>query len=149
MPAEEARRVRSVIRIIPPPPMTERPANCANLTSTGPPIPPGAELPDGRKVLSCYDLEHRQLTTKSRPRHFGWPLHGQSWICFSPIREFRSQLSLQGLSSVGALTDRHSYSPHVWSDAFLAALALQSNLELVTFDRGLLQYKPTSVTVLT
>ena len=37
-------------------------------------------------------------------------------------------------------TTRQSYSPHVWSDAYLAAFAVADQLEVVTFDRGFAQY---------
>ena len=35
-----------------------------------------------------------------------------------------------------------------WNDAYLAAFTLSANLELVTFDKGLSQYKPARCTVL-
>jgi predicted nucleic acid-binding protein len=47
-----------------------------------------------------------------------------------------------------SFTERHSFSPHVWNDAYLAAFARCGNLELVTFDQGLLQYSQVSCTVL-
>lgn len=45
-------------------------------------------------------------------------------------------------------TKRRSHSPHVWSDAYLAAFARAASCELVTFDRGLRQYKNLHCTVL-
>jgi toxin-antitoxin system PIN domain toxin len=39
-----------------------------------------------------------------------------------------------------AYTERQSFSPKVWNDAYLAAFAQAANLELVTFDRGFAQY---------
>jgi toxin-antitoxin system PIN domain toxin len=47
-----------------------------------------------------------------------------------------------------SFTARQSYSPHVWNDAYLAAFALCGNMELVTFDKGLSQYKSAICTVL-
>ncbi|MCI0353136.1 MAG: PIN domain-containing protein [Acidobacteriales bacterium] len=47
-----------------------------------------------------------------------------------------------------AFTERRTYSPHVWNDAYLAAFALCENLELVTLDQGMSQYRPAICTVL-
>lgn len=47
-----------------------------------------------------------------------------------------------------SFTVRESFSPKVWNDAYLAAFTLSANLELVTFDKGLAQYKPANCTVL-
>jgi len=41
-----------------------------------------------------------------------------------------------------SFTARQTFSPHVWNDAYLAAFALSANLEVVTFDKGMPQYKP-------
>jgi uncharacterized protein len=38
-------------------------------------------------------------------------------------------------------TWRRSFSPQVWSDAYLAAFARAASFELVTFDKGFAQYK--------
>lgn len=40
------------------------------------------------------------------------------------------------------------YSPKIWSDAYLAAIAMASGRRLVTFDRGFRQYVGLSVEVL-
>ena len=45
-------------------------------------------------------------------------------------------------------TQTQSFSPHVWNDAYLAALALAGKLELVTFDKGFSQYKNVTCTIL-
>ena len=45
-------------------------------------------------------------------------------------------------------TSKRSSSPHMWNDAYLAAFAVSGNLELVTFDQGLAQYKPATCTIL-
>jgi uncharacterized protein len=37
-------------------------------------------------------------------------------------------------------TQVQRFSPHVWNDAYLAGFAIASNLELVSFDKGFLQY---------
>ena len=37
-------------------------------------------------------------------------------------------------------TQGQTHSPHVWSDAYLAAFALAGGLQLVTFDKALAQY---------
>ena len=37
-------------------------------------------------------------------------------------------------------TDRSSFSPKVWNDAYLAAFARAAGFELVTFDRGFAQF---------
>jgi len=47
-----------------------------------------------------------------------------------------------------AYTQRRSFSPHVWSDAYLAAFARAASFELVTFDKGFAQYKGTSCKIL-
>ncbi len=45
-------------------------------------------------------------------------------------------------------TQRPSFSPKVWNDAYLAAFAKTGNFELVTFDRGFVQYEGLRVTIL-
>ncbi|HEV3203456.1 MAG TPA: TA system VapC family ribonuclease toxin [Gemmataceae bacterium] len=47
-----------------------------------------------------------------------------------------------------AYTQRRSFSPHVWSDAYLAAFARAASFELVTFDKGFAQYKSVKCTIL-
>jgi toxin-antitoxin system PIN domain toxin len=41
-------------------------------------------------------------------------------------------------------TQKRSFSPHVWNDAYLAAFALSARLKIVTFDRAFAQYSSTS-----
>ncbi len=48
-----------------------------------------------------------------------------------------------------SFTQRQSFSPKVWNDAFLAAFALTANLELVSFDKGFSQYPNVRCTILT
>jgi hypothetical protein len=45
-------------------------------------------------------------------------------------------------------TQRQSFSPQIWSDAFLAAFARGSDLRLITFDKGFSQYKNLRSTIL-
>ena len=45
-------------------------------------------------------------------------------------------------------TQRQSFSPKVWNDAYLAAFARAAGLELITFDNGFTQYKNLSCTIL-
>ena len=45
-------------------------------------------------------------------------------------------------------TQRQSFSPKVWNDAFLAAFARAAGHELVTFDKGFAQYSGLSSTIL-
>ncbi len=47
-----------------------------------------------------------------------------------------------------ALTQRSSFSPKVWSDAYLAAFAKAANLEIISFDRGFMQYPGARSTIL-
>src|SRR5438067_195831 len=47
-----------------------------------------------------------------------------------------------------AYTQRRSFSPKVWSDAYLAAFARAASFELVTFDKGFAQYKSVHCTIL-
>ena len=47
-----------------------------------------------------------------------------------------------------AFTQRRSFSPKVWSDAYLAAFATAASLELVTFDKGFAQFKKVRSTIL-
>jgi len=47
-----------------------------------------------------------------------------------------------------SLTQRQTFSPNVWSDAYLAAFAQAADFEVVTFDRGFTQYKNVRATVL-
>lgn len=46
------------------------------------------------------------------------------------------------------LTRRKTRSPNVWNDAYLAAFAKASNLEVLTFDRAFRQFKGVRATVL-
>ena len=46
-------------------------------------------------------------------------------------------------------TQRDTYSPRVWTDAYLAAFAQAADLELVTFDRGLAETRGPRCTLLT
>lgn len=48
-----------------------------------------------------------------------------------------------------AYTQRRTFSPKVWADAYLAAFARAASLDLVTFDKGLRQYPDVRVIVLT
>ena len=41
-----------------------------------------------------------------------------------------------------------SFSPKVWNDAYLAAFAQATNFELITFDRGFVQYQRVRSTIL-
>jgi hypothetical protein len=45
-------------------------------------------------------------------------------------------------------TQKQSFSPHVWNDAYLTAFALASKLELITFDKGFAQYQNVTCTIL-
>lgn len=45
-------------------------------------------------------------------------------------------------------TQGPSFTPQVWSDAYLAAFALASGLELVTFDKGFSRYARLRCTIL-
>jgi predicted nucleic acid-binding protein len=43
---------------------------------------------------------------------------------------------------------RETFSPKVWNDAFLAALAMTAGFDLVTFDKGFAQYAGLRFTIL-
>jgi toxin-antitoxin system PIN domain toxin len=45
-------------------------------------------------------------------------------------------------------TQRRTFSPKVWSDAYLAAFARSAGIELVTFDQGFKQYRKVKSIVL-
>ncbi len=45
-------------------------------------------------------------------------------------------------------TDSQTAPPKVWMDAYLAAFAKSGNLDLVSFDRGLLQFADIRSTIL-
>lgn len=47
-----------------------------------------------------------------------------------------------------AYTQRRSFSPKVWGDAYLAAFANAASLDLVTFDKGLRHYRGVNVILL-
>lgn len=47
-----------------------------------------------------------------------------------------------------SFTQQGSFSPHVWNDAYLAAFAIGNKMELVTFDRGIMQYGQLDCTLL-
>jgi toxin-antitoxin system PIN domain toxin len=46
------------------------------------------------------------------------------------------------------LTQADSKSPHLWGDAYLAAFAKKKSWDVVSFDRGFLQYKDLSCIIL-
>jgi toxin-antitoxin system PIN domain toxin len=46
-------------------------------------------------------------------------------------------------------TQRKSFSPKVWNDAYLSAFARAASLEVVTFDKGFAQYKRVRCVTLT
>ena len=45
-------------------------------------------------------------------------------------------------------TQRRTFSPQVWGDAYLAAFALAGNFEMVTLDQGFKQYPNVRCTIL-
>jgi hypothetical protein len=45
-------------------------------------------------------------------------------------------------------TQHNMFSPKVWNDAYLAAFAQAADIELVTFDKGFVQYRNADVTIL-
>ena len=47
-----------------------------------------------------------------------------------------------------SLTLENLYSPNVWADAYLPAFAKTADLEVVTFDRGFIQYHDLKCTIL-
>lgn len=47
-----------------------------------------------------------------------------------------------------SITQLATFSPNVWTDAYLAAFAQAANLELVTFDKGFAQYQSLRQTIL-
>jgi uncharacterized protein len=47
-----------------------------------------------------------------------------------------------------ALTRRRTFSPNLWNDAYPAAFASVASFEVVTFDKGLRQYKGVRTRVL-
>lgn len=47
-----------------------------------------------------------------------------------------------------AYTQRDTYSPKTWNDAYLAAFAQVADFEVVTFDQGFSQYPKLRVTIL-
>jgi uncharacterized protein len=47
-----------------------------------------------------------------------------------------------------AFTQRKSFSTNVWTDAYLAAFAIAGNYELVSFDKGIVQYSGVKLSIL-
>jgi uncharacterized protein len=45
-------------------------------------------------------------------------------------------------------TQHRTFSPKVWNDAYLAAVATAGGLEMVTFDRGFEQFELQRLTIL-
>ncbi|WP_145291408.1 hypothetical protein [Pirellulimonas nuda] len=45
-------------------------------------------------------------------------------------------------------SQRETFSPKLWNDAYLAAFALAATMELVTFDQGCAMHHPAGCTVL-
>lgn len=48
-----------------------------------------------------------------------------------------------------SFTQSSTFSPKVWTDAYLAAFAVAGNFEIVTFDSGFSQYAGLKATILT
>lgn len=46
------------------------------------------------------------------------------------------------------LTNAHTFAPHVWNDAYLAAFALTAGLQIVTFDKGFSKFAGLTCTIL-
>ena len=47
-----------------------------------------------------------------------------------------------------AFTQRRTFSPKLWNDAYLAAFARAADLEIVSLDLGLKQYRKVKCTIL-
>jgi len=76
----------------------------------------------------------------------------QAWSCYDQLLMDERVLYLDEPPTVEAswrgYTSTRSRSPKVWNDAYLAAFALESGLEIVTFDRGFRGYDGTKVLLL-
>ncbi len=105
----------------------------------------------------CYFCRYTQLgflrlSTNPKANPLQTQTLSQAWTiydktCLDPRIGFASEPEgVEGLWR--QWTQLSSYSPNVWNDAYLAAFAETGNFELVTFDKGFVQYVGLRVTIL-
>ena len=103
----------------------------------------------------CRMTQQGFLRLATNPKAFGEeaPSLSQAWVVYDalladPRIAFASEPA--GIEPLWrGYTARESFSPKLWNDAFLAAFARASSLELVTFDNGFRQFEGLNCTILT
>lgn len=112
---------------------------------------------DGLSGPGCYFCRHTQhgfLRLANDPRAMrgeAVPM-GEAWRLYElALSDIRIDFAVEppALDVLWrSYTSRQSYSPKLWSDAYLAAFAQLAGLEVVTFDRGFAQFPALQVTLL-
>jgi len=99
-------------------------SHLASLRILNNPVPMGADVCKGKEAWAAFDglMKDNRFNFVEEPE--GLRFHLRS------------------------LTGMVNYSPKVWQDAYLAALALASGRKLVTFDRGFVSYPGLEVEIL-
>lgn len=102
----------------------------------------------------CRLTQQGYLRLATNPKAFGDEAVtlSEAWVLYDalmadPRVEFAVEpLNLEELWR--ANTQRHSFSPKVWNDAYLAAFANAASIELITFGSGFRQYDKLALTIL-
>jgi toxin-antitoxin system PIN domain toxin len=112
-------------------------------------------LPEGSLCFFCRQSQQGLLRLSTNPRVMGKDTLTlkDAWRDYDAMRsdprvsyhEEPPDLELRWRS----LTQANTFSPNVWSDAYLAAFAIEASLELVSFDRGISGYPGLRCTILT
>jgi uncharacterized protein len=108
----------------------------------------------GQVCFFCRMTQQGFLRLATNPKVFG--VHaltlGQAWqeydVLQSDIRVSYAEEPANLETPWRNWTQKQSFSPHVWNDAYLAAFARSRNLQLVTFDKGFAQYTGVNCTFL-
>ena len=105
-------------------------------------------------MLICRLTQQGYLRLVTNPKAFGAEAVSLSaaWILYDALvadPRVRYAPEPPGIEEFWrSYTQGQSFSPKIWNDAFLAAFAQASLLEVVTFDQGFAQYKNVNCTIL-
>lgn len=100
----------------------------------------------GALCYFCRITQQGYLRLATNPQAFG--KHALTLVdAWQEYDTFQSDVRVSYLAEPAQLeahwrgfTQKQSYSPKLWNDAYLAAFARAAGLELVSFDKGLAQY---------
>jgi toxin-antitoxin system PIN domain toxin len=106
---------------------------------------------EAERAVFCRSTQQgflRLLTTEAVLVPYGLPARtqAQAWAIYHRISSDPCVGFLTEPAGLGELweqlSSRESASPQLWMDAYLAAFAIKSGCELVTFDQGFRQFEP-------